>query len=253
MTKKQTISLESANTFRKRWISFRAMWHQTDLRWKRLNSYKKITDQLREELSVNTLRGMLDRLSRFADDQYWFFYNGLVGASSVSFADVGSDANLDPRFSAYQSEYSIGDYVLSETFNRAAYDLQILDRAIDQRYMAITTVDWELTNWQEQGIDADLSISKAINMADELAIGAMMMFKGSFALDRFATAITYTWTTNTSRVIPYADVALIGLPISVLGNQEDVLAIPHEVGHFLFWNGKKTTVDPFVKTTKRQK
>jgi hypothetical protein len=90
-------------------------------------------------------------------------------------------------------------------------------------------------------------------MADELAIGAMMMFKGSFALDRFATAITYTWTTNTSRVIPYADVALIGLPISVLGNQEDVLAIPHEVGHFLFWNGKKTTVDPFVKTTKRQK
>ena len=40
------------------------------------------------------------------------------------------------------------------------------------------------------------------------------------------------------RVVPYAPVALIGIPISALAVDRDLLAIAHEFSHFLYWNGQ---------------
>lgn len=38
-----------------------------------------------------------------------------------------------------------------------------------------------------------------------------------------------------ARVIPYANVALIGIPFSCVDEPRDLLATPHEVGHYFFW------------------
>lgn len=52
------------------------------------------------------------------------------------------------------------------------------------------------------------------------------------------TAITYFQKTPDIRVIPYAPVALIGVPFTCTQCLRDLLAIPHEVGHYVFWRGE---------------
>jgi hypothetical protein len=37
-------------------------------------------------------------------------------------------------------------------------------------------------------------------------------------------------------VVPYAPIALIGIPFAATRVKRDLLAIPHEVGHYVFWN-----------------
>lgn len=246
MSTNQKIDFQTAATYHRRWNSFLAMWYQVDYRWGRLASYKNVKKhpELVSDLSITTLRGLLDRLKEFASKQFAFFYDGFIGNQKYSFGDVDQIEYLNPQFQWLRSDYSIGDFILSEIFDRATFDLQVIDQAIDQRFMAVTTFDWDkIEKWQKQGIDQVLSIHRTINTADELAIGAMLLFSTSLRVDRFATAITYQRSSATLRVIPYADVALIGLPISTLGNDEDILAIPHEVGHFLYWNGEKQVGD----------
>ena len=51
-----------------------------------------------------------------------------------------------------------------------------------------------------------------------------------------SSAITYHRQTATSRVVPYAPVALIGVPVTSLLETRDLLGIPHEFGHYLYWN-----------------
>jgi hypothetical protein len=52
------------------------------------------------------------------------------------------------------------------------------------------------------------------------------------------TAVTYFQKSTNIRVIPYAPVALVGLPFTALENKRDFLAIPHEIGHYVFRHGQ---------------
>jgi hypothetical protein len=51
-------------------------------------------------------------------------------------------------------------------------------------------------------------------------------------------ALTYFHKSPVIRVIPYANVALIGIPYTSLSTTVDLCAIPHELGHFVYWNAK---------------
>jgi hypothetical protein len=51
--------------------------------------------------------------------------------------------------------------------------------------------------------------------------------------------VTYFQKSPSIRVIPYATVALIGLPYWYVSEPEVLLAVPHEVGHYVFWNGRE--------------
>jgi hypothetical protein len=63
------------------------------------------------------------------------------------------------------------------------------------------------------------------------------------------TVLTYLQKSPDVRVVPYAPVALIGIPrtchplqmLSPQGMIRDLLAIPHELGHHLYWNGQDST------------
>jgi len=52
------------------------------------------------------------------------------------------------------------------------------------------------------------------------------------------TVVTYFQKAVNVRIIPYAPVAFVGLPLSTLTVNRDLLAIPHEVGHYVFRHGK---------------
>jgi hypothetical protein len=39
-----------------------------------------------------------------------------------------------------------------------------------------------------------------------------------------------------TRVVPYANVAFVGIPYSSLTRTRDLLAIPHEAGHYVYWS-----------------
>ena len=55
-------------------------------------------------------------------------------------------------------------------------------------------------------------------------------------IERLSVALTYLQKSYETRVIPYAEVCLIGIPFTSVRLTEDLLAIPHEVGHYVFWN-----------------
>lgn len=58
-------------------------------------------------------------------------------------------------------------------------------------------------------------------------------FSGEFSL------VTYFQKAYTSAVIPYAPVGLIGIPYTATSEAYDLLAIPHEVGHYVYRHGRK--------------
>jgi hypothetical protein len=69
------------------------------------------------------------------------------------------------------------------------------------------------------------------------------------------TVITYFQKSPSVRLIPYDEdaFALIGIPYSCLNLPRDLLAIPHEVGHFVYWNGRLAADGPtFVEEVRRQ-
>jgi hypothetical protein len=80
------------------------------------------------------------------------------------------------------------------------------------------------------------------NLADRLAMSALK--RVGHLLECDSTVLTYLLKSPNIRVIPYAPVAMIGIPMTCYGITEtgvgrDLLAIPHELGHHLYWNGRK--------------
>ncbi len=52
-----------------------------------------------------------------------------------------------------------------------------------------------------------------------------------------ADVLAYFHKSPSSRIIPYGNIALVGIPYSVTSNPSDMLSIYHEVGHFVYWRG----------------
>jgi hypothetical protein len=118
--------------------------------------------------------------------------------------------------------------------DRISYDLDVISRAFDQRE-----------------IYDDTSLSKKVlAKADFLANEALKPAKSRGLIDGGTDdteietkAISYLQKSFETRVIPYADVSLIGIPLTSVRLTEDLLAIPHEVGHYVFWNGDRNKLD----------
>lgn len=122
------------------------------------------------------------------------------------------------------------DFVFSRLFSQVTNDLEVLERAAYQR------------------CSASKEMKDALYIADRLAYAALSPVK----LAPTITVVTYIQKSTSIRVIPYSDVAFIGIPYTcIAGYQQvqstlsipdkygaqDYLAIPHELGHFLFWRG----------------
>jgi hypothetical protein len=191
-------------------------------RWESLAASMATLSKQIEVSSVarkDTLRNLLTCLQAFAQDQYEFFRDGFVNGDFVP----GSKLRYLETSVIYPPEY-----VLRTTLDQIAFDLGVIQRAFNQRM---------------PGPDSQQA-SETLATADKLARQALERAKVGGLLND-TTAITYFQKQAAIRVIPYASVALIGVPFTAIyanansANVRDLLAIPHEVGHYVFWHGKQ--------------
>jgi hypothetical protein len=59
-------------------------------------------------------------------------------------------------------------------------------------------------------------------------------------LDPTPAVMTFFAECSSIRVMPYANLALIGIPYSSLHVPIDLLSIPHEIGHYVYWHSRST-------------
>lgn len=121
------------------------------------------------------------------------------------------------------------EYVLRSVLDQIAIDIGVLEQIFYQRQ-------------QLQGSD----ILRTLTKSDALAMQILDVARdnGLFAEeaakgDKIA-AITYFDLGASIRVVPYANIALIAVPYTAINNIRDLLAIPHEVAHQVFWKGVVT-------------
>lgn len=153
---------------------------------------------------VAVLGQAVDLLRSFTDELFDFFSTGFASGSL-----------------AQSSEYP-PNYVYSCIQDQVQYDLEVLQRAADQR------------------LNAPYSpMLDTLNVADVLAQRALTQTQA--LLPAGMRAVTYFQKSSSIRVLPYANLALIGIPYSSIDYHPDLLTIPHEIGHFTFWHGQVPT------------
>jgi hypothetical protein len=184
---------------------WRARWqgmHETMDFWlKSANKAQRLFD--RQE----TLTCLLASLQAFAKGQIDFFAEGLAEASKY---------RLEP------SPLYPWEYVFRTTVDQIGYDLDVLMRAAQQRMPTLMPP----------------ALLNTLDLADRLAYRALKPAFDHGLIDHETTVITYFQKSVNVRLVPYAPVALIGIPLTAVDNPRDLLAIPHEVGHYVFREGR---------------
>jgi len=159
-------------------------------------------------------------LKTFAKRQFDYFLKGFSQNSREN-----DKLQMSPEYPPH--------YVLSVILDQIAFDLEVIERATYQR---------QPTN--ENPLNTVDGLNR-LEQADKLAWRALKPATGLLGVaGQETTVITYFQKSLSIRVIPYATVALIGLPFTVQDVPQDYLAIPHEVGHYVYRNGKfgKTSI-----------
>lgn len=162
----------------------------------------KAMEQHPHEILQTTLKNLKD----FGQQQIDFFLDGF-GRNGTPY--------LEP------SVLYPPDYVLSATLDQIMHDLNVIGRAWEQRRKDLTTD----------------SMRDTLDRADQLANKALApaITTGMLAP---ATVVTYFQKDTNVRIIPYARVSFIGLPLTCQKTERDLLAIPHEVGHYVYRYGR---------------
>ncbi|NJN45043.1 MAG: hypothetical protein HC806_10205 [Anaerolineae bacterium] len=126
--------------------------------------------------------------------------------------------------------------------NQVSFDLNIFQHAINQRQ----NYDGQMT---QQG--------KSLFVADRLATMALQPAIDTGFLELSTTIISYLDKSIRARLVPYYDVILISIAFASMQQgsfpSRDFLAIPHEIGHHLFWNGIMPDTQEYMRTTIRRK
>lgn len=188
----------------------------------------------------NTITDMLDAVEKYPEDWAVTIASALkclraFGKTQFDFFQAGFlEKNLvdSPKYKA--------EFALRQTLDQIAYDLSVLQRAFSQRHPDLTPRRQRDT----------------LELADRLAYRALKpAIEGGMLPD--TAVITYFQKATHVRVVPYAPVAIIGIPYACTGifdevgsrvldqaadgrthTARDFLAIAHEAGHHVFWHGK---------------
>lgn len=192
-------------------------------RWETLNA---VIDQVLVKLETTldaelprrqTLYWLVRSLQAFAADQFDFFKEG--------FSDTGT-------FQLQPSEDYPENFVFRTTLDQVGHDLTVIEQIIQQR--------------QENRVvylgKQKVSLNERLHQADQLAQLALEPAMKAGIIGKTAV-ITYFQKSPSIRVLPYASVALIAVPYASIGNDRDLLAIPHEVGHYIYRHGRSLRYD----------
>ncbi|MCB0062026.1 MAG: hypothetical protein KDE19_07920, partial [Caldilineaceae bacterium] len=158
-----------------------------------------------------TLVSLLACLRAFGQSQLKYFIDGFRIKNGKDTPII----HLEPS-TTYPPEYA-----MRVTLDQMAYDLDVIQRAYTQRLPGLATDEMRRT----------------LAKADILAYQAVAPAIEQGLIDN-TTVVTYFQKSVNVRILPYAPVAFIGLPMTALTVRRDLLAIPHEVGHYIYRNGK---------------
>lgn len=149
-----------------------------------------------------TILTLQNCLYAFATEQFKYFKDGFL-------ADQLEESDDFPV-----------EYVLNANLDQRSNDIALIEKISCQRK-------------QTQNQDT-------LYLADFLAYQALAPMLQTVTnvdglrLRSAATVLTYFQKTTSVRVIPYAPVVLVGIPYTCLNDKRDLLAIPHEVGHYVY-------------------
>ncbi|GJM42735.1 MAG: hypothetical protein DHS20C20_30170 [Ardenticatenaceae bacterium] len=165
---------------------------------------------VQETIQVDNCIKILAGLDNFADEGFDFFLKGYYTKKNLPVA-----SGCPPRT------------IMRTLVNQASFDLSVIQHAVNQRRRLNGLAT-------EQG--------KAVAMADQLASMALGIAVDEGYLPENATVITYLAKSVRARLIPYYDALLISVAYASIQNgihpTRDYLALPHEIGHHLYWNGR---------------
>ncbi|MDT8307190.1 MAG: hypothetical protein RRC07_14760 [Anaerolineae bacterium] len=184
-----------------------------------------LQDEVAESAGVNrnrTFSYLLTQLQSFAEGQFKFLHQGLDPRPG--------NGNYLERSLRYPD-----DFVINSTVDQVAFDLVVIHGAWNQRILAQNNEPMQRT----------------LQIADQLAYYALLPALRYQLLpfeETQVTVLTYFQKAPHIRMIPYAPIALVGIPFTALadydedgprtvGNAVDLLAIPHEIGHYVYQHG----------------
>jgi hypothetical protein len=157
---------------------------------------------------LETAVELATRLKAFGRRQFDFFDKGF---------GAGSEYQLE------ESEIYPPPVVLARIVRQVGEDAEIILRAAEQRRIP--------------------QLRDTLELADRLACRALLAARPALrdpsSSEETATdytVLTYFQKSAEIRVLPYAPIALIGIPLTALNEARDLLAIPHELGHFVYFN-----------------
>ncbi len=177
-----------------------------------LRSFKKrdFYQLVLETQQINTCIHLLEALHDFADEGFTFFLDGYYNKKNLPVA-----ANYPPRS------------VMRTIVSQVSEDLGLIQDAVNQR----RRLDGRSTQQ-----------ARAIAMADQLSKMALELALDAEYLPSETTVVTYLAKSIRSRLVPYFDALLISVAYASIQSgvhpSRDFLAIPHEIGHHLYWNGR---------------
>lgn len=179
-------------------------------------------------------KSLLGNLLSFGANQFYYFYLGFGGEKPKG--DISGQCDNEEY--EYQSSKKCGgkpqelvkdyayppEHVLRVVLDQIAYDFEVIQRALSHRQNK-QTPDWKST----------LCIADA--WGQELL---MKVTSDSGLLAVAPTVISYFNRTSRIRMIPYGDVALVGIPLTttVTNQRRDLLVLSHELGHYVYWHGQ---------------
>lgn len=179
------------------------MWEK---RWHSLCEHLEALESYIQELQnprKHTLKTLVKGLKDFSRSHFYFFYNGFQeGALSIS-----------DRFPP--------EYVLRQVIYRVSDDVRVIQQLVDHCY----------------AYSGNAKVQTVLEQADRLAYAALRPAIAEGIIHEKTTALTYFQKIGSIRVIPYASVAIIGIPLTSIAARRDFLSIPHEVGHYIYQNG----------------
>lgn len=187
-----------------------------NVRWESLSA---VMGSLSTEIAAtgirekDTLQSLIDGLAPKGEEHATYFLKGFSKKPQLYQLLEDKPQGNRVRFSK--------DYALRKVLDRIAFDLDVIYLAFKQRS------DKSRYN----------SLENTLDLADKLALEALQPAINRGLIGPDTKALTYLQKSYETRVIPYAKVSLIGIPFTSARLTEDLLAIPHEVGHYIFWNG----------------
>jgi hypothetical protein len=188
-----------------------------EVRWESLS---EVMESLRADIDGSgiperiTLLNLINGLASKAEEHVTYFLKGFSKKPQLyQLLEDKPQQRGQVRFSK--------DYALSKVLDRIAFDLDVIYLAFKQR-----------SDKSRYG-----PLESTLDLADKLARKALEPAKKQELIGSDTEALTYLQKSYETRVIPYAEVSLIGIPFTSVRSKADLLAIPHEVGHYIFWNG----------------